>query len=95
MVSPVDVFSDGVFPGKIGIADFILDHGPGKPARRALRPGAADRADDQPEDEIDEIGDEQIKNQSEKAAGHTTNLADSAAAVNSMNSSLDSLQPSQ
>jgi hypothetical protein len=76
------VFSDGILLGEVGIADFVFDHGPGKPARRALRPGPADRAGNKPEDKIDEISDEEIKNQSEKAAGHYSNLAYSAAAVN-------------
>jgi hypothetical protein len=70
VIHPVNGFSDGVLTGKVGIADFVFDHSSGKPARWALRPGPPDRAGDEPDDKIHEIGDKKIKNQSEKAAGH-------------------------
>jgi hypothetical protein len=56
------MFADRIFLGKVGVAKFILDHGPGYPLGRAAGPAASRAGEDEPDEKVNEIGNQKIEN---------------------------------
>jgi hypothetical protein len=56
------MFANRVFLGKIGVAEFILDHGPRYPLGRPAGPAAARSGEDEPDEKVNEIGNQEIEN---------------------------------
>jgi hypothetical protein len=76
MFFAVNNFSDGVFLGQVNVTGFILDHSPGKLVGRAGRFCPPLGSKEKAEDKIDDISDEDVKDEFEKAANHPLNLPD-------------------
>jgi hypothetical protein len=77
------LLSDRLFPGNVGVAEFILDHGSGNLLGRPARLAAPWPGENKADEEIDEIGDEEIKNQLEETGDHLLTLPDLPDGVNS------------
>jgi hypothetical protein len=69
-------FSDGVLLGKVDIARLIFDHSAGELLRRARGSCPALRREEKADDNIDNIGNENIKDEFKKTLNHLLNVPD-------------------
>ena len=82
MVFSVQMFHESFVFGQIGVADFILDHRSGEPRLRPAGPGRTPRGEQKTKESVYNIGDDEIKDEPEKAACHLLNVAETKAGVN-------------
>lgn len=82
MVLPVRMFQDGFILGKVCIADLILNHDPGKLRTGPSRTEGTPRRKQKSEEDVYNIGDDDIKEKPEETAYHLSNVTKSRLAVN-------------
>lgn len=81
--SAVGLDTKGVFLGKIGVADFVLDHDSLKAAARTRRVFPSRRAEDEADGEVNKIGKKKRDDEPNHRDTHSSTLNHPLPAVNS------------
>jgi len=82
MVLSVRRFQDGLVSGKVGIANLILDHDSGKLRARPAWTRRTPREQQKAEKDINDVGNDEVKEEPEETAYHHSNVAERKTGVN-------------